>query len=278
MRPAGPAYIVLAHKRPDLVARLIGALESAPVGAHIDRKVDIAPFAAELADRPNVAFLPRHVCHWGSHGHVAASLEGLTWFLGAKASHAILITGQCYPLTSQTRIGRRLAELGDRSQFRLRPLPIEQWAPSGGYNRIDRHWFVLRGRLRTLKLLPRRAPRDLRPHGGGSYWCLSRKHVEYVLDYLARRPEVARFFRTVLVPDEMIFHTILASSPLAHELVSEQFNFTHFRPQAANPAILGVEDLGAARASGALFARKFEDHAVLDHLDALIQTDAAVVA
>lgn len=278
MVPASPAYIVLGHKRPDLLGRLVDALGAAPVGVHIDGKVDIAPFRAVLQGRPNVTFLPRHVCHWGAYGHVAGSLEGLKWFLGTDASHAVLLTVQCYPLTSQAQVRRRLAELGDRSQFRLRPFPIEQWGPTGGYNRIDHHWFVLRARMRSLKLLPRRIPYDLHPHGGGSYWCLSRKHVEYVLDYLDQHRLAASFFRTTLVPDEMIFHTILANSPMADEVVSERFNYSYFAPSAPNPIILGIDDLDAARASGALFGRKFEDHAVLDHLDGLIRADEAVLA
>lgn len=276
MRAANPAYIVLGHKRPDLLGRLVAALGPSPVGVHIDRKVDVTPFGAALRDQPDVTFLPRHVCHWGNYGHVAASLEGLKWFLTTDASHAVLLTAQCYPLTTQAHVRRRLAELGDHSQFRVRPFPIERWGPTGGYHRIDRYWFVLRSRLRRLKLTPRRLPDRLHPHGGGSYWCLSRRHVEYTLDYLARRPGVADFFKTTFVPDEMIFHTILGNSPLADELVREPFNYNYFALNSPNPIILGIEHLAAARASGALFARKFEDHAVLDQLDELIRTDEAL--
>ncbi|CAN7424665.1 hypothetical protein LJR225_002753 [Phenylobacterium sp. LjRoot225] len=278
MRPAHPAYIVLGHKRPDLFERLVAALGDAPVGAHIDRKADIAPFEAAVRNRPNVTFLPRHVCHWAGHGHVAGSLEGLKWFLATDASHAVLLTVQCYPLTPQAAVRRRLAELGDRSQFRVRSFPIEEWGPSGGYERIDGRWFVFRGRIRRLALTRRRLPDQLHPHGGGSYWCLSRKHVEYVLDYLARHRRVAAFFKTVLIPDEMIFHTILGNSPLADEVVRERFNYSSFAPHTPHPITLKIDDLAAARASGALFARKFEDHDVLDHLDDLIRADEAAFA
>jgi hypothetical protein len=277
MRPALPAYIVLGHKRPDLFARLVGALGPDPVSAHIDRKVDIAPFKAAVENTPGVTFLPRHLCHWGDYGHVASSLEGLKWFLTTDASHAVLLTVQCYPLVPQALIRRRLAELGDHSQLRILPFPIERWGPSGGYRRIDRHWITLRARPRGVKLLPRRLPYDLHPHGGGAYWCLSRKHVEHLLDYLELHRRAAGFFKTVLIPDEMIFHTILANSPMADEVVREPFNYSAFAPNSPNPIILKIGHLAAARASGALFARKFEDHAVLDHLDGLISQDQAAL-
>jgi hypothetical protein len=277
MRRAEPAYIVLGHKRPDLFERLVGALGPASIAAHIDGKVDITPFQAAVRDRPDVTFLPRHVCEWGNYGHVAGSLEGLRWFLTTDASHAVLLTVQCYPLVSQARVRARLDELGDRSQMRMTPFPFEKWGPSGGYVRIDRHWITVRARPRPVKILPRRLPYKLHPYGGGSYWCLSRKHVEYVLDYIDRQRWTTRFFRTVLIPDEMMFHTILGNSPLADEVMSDRFNYSFFVPNAPNPIILKLDDLAAARASGALFARKFEDHDVLDHLDELIRADQAVL-
>jgi hypothetical protein len=59
--------------------------------------------------------------------------------------------------------------------------------------------------------------------------------------------------------------------------MSDRFNYSFFVPNAPNPIILKLDDLAAARASGALFARKFEDHDVLDHLDELIRADQAVL-
>ena len=70
------AFVVSAYRSPRLLARLVAALDGRPCALHVDAKVDVAPFAAALAGRGTVALLPRHVCHWGLFGHVAASLEG----------------------------------------------------------------------------------------------------------------------------------------------------------------------------------------------------------
>jgi hypothetical protein len=259
-----PAYIVSAYKRPDLLHRLVHKLNDAQVAVHLDRKVDASQFGYL---GPQVEMLPRHPCNWGDFGHVAASLEGLRWFVGTTASHAILLTGQCYPLTGERGVRAKLAELGDRSQMRLLPVPRAEWGPSGGMNRIERHYFSFQGKLRSLTRLNARIPGGLQPYGGGGYWCMSRRDAEYVLDYVARAPEVVRFFRTALIPDEMFFHTILANSPHGEDIVREPFNFVRWRPRSPHPEILGDADLDDAMASGLAIARKFEDHAVLDRLD-----------
>ena len=93
-----------------------GELRPNPVAIHVDRKSGILPELTRVFEGcPEVTFLPRHVCHWGLFGHVAASLEGLKWFLGTPCDYAILLTGQCYPLKSQGEIARDLANLQGRS-------------------------------------------------------------------------------------------------------------------------------------------------------------------
>jgi hypothetical protein len=267
-----PAYLVLAHKRPDLLSRLLDALGAAPTTLHIDAKSDMA--LADFERRPNVTLARRRLCHWGLYGMVAASLDALPWFLAGDASHLILLSGQCYPLVSQTRVQQHLAGLGQRSQIRMRPFPIAPWGPAGGYERIQHHYFASRRtRPRRLTLWPRRMPRGLHPHGGSAFWCLSRSHAAYVLKYLDDHPAVARFYRTTFIPDEMMLQTILANSPHAVEVVSTPLNYSRFKPNHANPEILGIEDLAAAKASGALFCRKFEAHEVLDRIDAMIREE-----
>jgi hypothetical protein len=267
--PAKASYIILAHQRPDLLARLVGALGESPIAVHIDAKSDMS--LGEIERRANVTLLPRRRCHWGLYDGLAVTVAALPWFLNSDSSHLIALSGQCYPLASQRAIGRRMAELGERSQIRAFPFPIEKWGEAGGYERITRHYFPSgRTRPRSLRLLPRRLPAGLHPHGGSAYWSLSRKHVAYIAEFLEKNPQVARFFRTTFAPDEMMFQTILANSPYAAEIVNQPTNYSTFKPNRANPEILQFDDLAAALGSGALFARKFEDHAVLDRLEEML--------
>lgn len=278
MGPVKPAYIISAYRRPDLLARLVRVLEDAPIAIHVDRKSDIFPeVQSRLTDAAPVTFLNRHVCHWGLFGHVRASLEGMAWFLKTDADYAILLTGQCYPLKTRREIEQDLGDLNGRSILETAAFPKAEWAGwnRGGFRRLDRYYFQLGPRLCAMKLWHRKIPGGLHPHGGSGYWCLSRAAVEYVLSYVRSHPEISRFFSTTLIPDEMFFQTILANSPLRDDIVSALIHYTDWSQGGRSPAVLETEMLPAAMASGAWFARKFEDLAVMDQVDVLRERHAA---
>ena len=267
----GPAYIISAYKRPDLLFRLVSALGDAPTAIHVDRR---SPIFYEVHERlgglDHIELLQRHVCKWGRFGHVRASLKGLRWLRQTDCSHAILLTGQCYPLVSKAEIARELRDLGQRSRIRMQPFPLPQWANErGGYDRVERIYFQLWG-SETMRFLPRvrrRVPRGLHPWGGGGYWCMSRRHADHVLDTVDRVPGLRRFFERTLIPDETFFHTILGNSEHAGEIENEKTHFIKWVPVSPSPKTLQVQDLAEAFASRAWFGRKFDDEAVLDAID-----------
>ena len=269
-----PAFIISAYHRPDLLARLVEALRPHPVAIHIDKKSDIRPnVERRLGSGPGVTFLPRHICHWGLFGHVEASLEGLRWFLGTPCDYAILLTGQCYPLKPLTDIGRDLADLDGRSILEHAAFPKPEWLlhDEGGYRRL-RSFYVklpLRQAPKPIKLWDRHVPGGLHPYGGSSYWCLSRACAATVMREVERNPGLVRFFRRTLIPDEMFFQTLLANSPHRDDLIDARIHYLDFSAGGSNPAIIQDKALAAAMASGAWFARKFEDPAVLDRVDIL---------
>ena len=269
------AYIISAYHRPDLLFRLVDALGDAPVAVHIDRKSDIGPAVwARAGAYPNVTLLPRHVCYWGLFGHVAASLEGLKWFATTTADYAVLLTGQCYPIKTQAAIRLAANGLNGCSMIECSDFPKAEWlaGDDGGYRRIDRFYvkWPRRIRPRAISLWRRQLPYQLHPAGGSSYWCLSREAVEYCLQFIATHPRFTRFCKSVFVPDEMFFQTILGNSPLRDRLVDKLMHYTDWSRGGASPAVLGLAELPAAMASGKWFARKFEDLAVLDAIDGTI--------
>jgi hypothetical protein len=166
-----------------------------------------------------------------------------------------------------------LTELDGRSVIEIEAFPKAAWMKYdyGGYKRLDRFFFKFGKRVwpRSIKLWKRKPPLHLHPHGGSSYWCLSRACIEHVVTFLHANPKVKWFFSTTFVPDEMFFQTILANSSHKAELVDAPTHYTHWRHGSANPTVLTADMVPAAMASGAWFARKFEDPAVLDLVDAL---------
>ena len=294
-----PAYIISAYKRPDLLVRLVDSLAPNPVAIHVDKKSSIFEgLQKSLASYSNVTFLPRHTCYWGLFGHVQASIEGMKWFAGTGCDYAILLTGQCYPLKSNSDIALALDELQGKSVIETLRFPLERWGNDyGGYKRLDRFYFsvdhplykkvrafdmlsravgqdeMLR-QVRYVRLWRRRPPLGLHPYGGSGYWCLSRKCVEHVLEYLSAHPAVIRYFSTTFVPDEMFFQTLLSNSPHKNDLISEPIHYMDWSLKKSNPAVLGKDDVPAAIASGAWFGRKFEDIDALDAIDAVRKSTA----
>jgi hypothetical protein len=280
------AYIVSAYKLPEQLGRLVRRLAGPDVtfAVHVDRKSDSAIYDAmrrAVADVPGVHFLPRHRSFWAGFGHVRTTLKGIDHLIasGDPFDYAILLTGQDYPLVPPAAIAETLAASAGRSFMNWFPVPSSWWDGRGGLDRFERLHVVWRRSLHVPLPWRRRIPGGLAPYGGSAYWCLTRAAVEYVHRYVHAHPEYVRFFRTVYVPDELFFQTILLNSPLRSTIVDDDLRFLDWNRRPA-PAVLGVQDLDAMLASGKLFARKFDvtvDGRVLDALDRHIELAAGRV-
>jgi hypothetical protein len=303
------AYIVLAYKLPEQVARMIGRLSHprARFYVHVDRKVDIRPFRSalrNLSPKPELYWLRREACWWGYFGIVQAAVNGLKAI--AKSSDfdfAILLSNQCYPIKPAAYIHRFLGAHIGESCIEQFPFPVYMWPPDGGFRKIQNYHFRFLGgnwrhppgysplRLRRRVLgwlfalrfpLPRRFPYGLKPHGGSTWgWCLSREAVVYTVDFLRRRPDVLRFFRYAHFPDELFLNTIIASAPLSRKAHHTRLTYIDWRDPGSNhPAILTSKDIETFWRTDFLFARKFDsqqDAAVLDLIDERMLATAKAV-
>jgi hypothetical protein len=279
-------YIVSAYKLPEQLVRLVRRLGDDPAAdffIHVDRKTDDATFrrmSVDLGPFPNVHLLERHRCYYGGFGHVEATTKAINEILRRRVrfDHAILLTGQDYPIRSNSEIKDFFRRNSRQSFMEYFPLPNAEWK-SGGTDRVD-YWHLRFGRRyyripgRSLVGFKRRFP-SLRLFGGSAYWCLSRECIEYIYGFLRQHRSYARFFKYVNVPEELFFHTIVLNSHLRQHIVNDDLRYLEWRkPETAGgPAILRKHDLDKILQSQKLFARKFdvtEDAEVLDMIDARI--------
>ena len=270
------AYLVLCHRLPAQVARLVRALDVPGVAffIHLDRNAGnsaLRRLRHELSGLDNVRFVPRRRVSWASWSVVAATLDCLHEVerTGADPAQTVLLTGQDYPIQPAEQIAGEAVANPGAAYIRHRPLPIPEWGPQGGLERVER--LHLRAGRRRLVALParHRLPGGLRAHGGSQLWSLGRPHTRYVLDTVRRRPDVVRFFRRTAFPDETFFQTILASSPLNDTLVNDNRRYIRWTG-GASPETLRLADLAELRRSPALFARKLDasvDESLLDAID-----------
>ncbi len=303
------AYLILAHRYPDQLARLIASLilpqaaQSAGDKAfiHIDKRIDPALYQDALqrqglSEGADYEFiLDRVVTAWGDFSLVQATLN-LIRSCTASASgydNLSLLSGQDYPLTSAFERKRRLADVPQSEHLSWFTLPREGWALGGGLDRIRKyHNPGLRERIRTsglpggrylgagiafaLSLVPRSraVPGDLTVYGGWQWWTLTSACAQYTLNYIDENPNLVRYFRYSMIPDELFFQTIILNSPFQRRVTGDYLRYVQWngiKPHEFEPG-----DLPALVSAGetCLFARKFDaqqagTRVLLDELDAL---------
>lgn len=278
------AYIVLAHKLPKQLVRLVKKLntESTSFLVHIDKKTDRETYqrmVKPLRDYDNVHLLKRHVCNWGAFGHLQATLEGIREALALRPQfdYLILLSGQDYPIKSNEYI-QKFFDAGNRQSYiEYFPLPSEIWKnENGGMDRINFWHLYFLGR--PHKVFPRfyqtqrKLLRDYDVFGGSSYWCLARDCVEYVNDHLERDSSFVKFWKYAAIPDEMFFQTILVNSHLRSRLINNNLRYIVWS-NSPHPVLLSTKDYEQLIHSDKLFARKFDatvDAEILDLIDQVI--------
>lgn len=273
--------VVLAHKAPGQVARLVERLAPAPVLLHVDARATPGVWDAMAGARAdNLLLLPRHASPWASWGLVEATLKGAGAALELKGwSHLLLLSGQDYPLRSSAAIASFLDDHAASSFLPSWPLPSPLWGPRGGLERISDLNFGVAGR-RVRIPWRRRVPAGLKPTGGSMYWALTRPAVQALVAASRERPEWLAFVRGSWIPDELWVPSVLHSVAPAPALINENLTFIRWsNPGAAHPDTLGFDDTEALAAAACgrsdvggssrakLFARKLDAERSPDLLD-----------
>jgi hypothetical protein len=284
-------YIVLSHRNPEQVLRLVRALREGPTarvlvrhdprGQRLDANEIEAAGGEAVED--GIAF------EWAGWPHVEVILGCLR---EALARHdpdwALILSGQDYPLRPLADIEAELeAGLLDGRVGAVRE--VERRRPAAGEDE-----FYLRARYRHYTR-PRALPdlphalrpviyaRELPPLVGvrrvapapvplvfSSDWLtLGRRAIATVLA-AADNGRLMRYFRRVAVPSESLFASVLLNNE-SLTIERDHRRLADFAHEGApHPELLTSADYDRLLASGADFARKFDatvDSHVLDLLD-----------
>ena len=287
------AFLLLAHEHPALCARLVSRLleDGDGVFLHLDAKCDdqFRPeFEAQLGPVPEqVHWVDRVAVDWGGWSMVEATLSGLRAIRTAQGTdrfdYVYLLSGADYPTQSLASLRAYLQRNPDRDFIEHKPADTVPWV-AGGFQReryLYRHWLSWRKHPRLFSLntevqkrlgLKRRFPEGLTPHIGSQWWVLRWSTCEQVLDTLAARPALERFFRSTVVPDELFFQTLVASLNPAEAVEDRHLTLYEFTEEGV-PVVYydGHEDLLAKQPF--FFARKLSPRALelRDSLDTITQ-------
>ncbi len=304
------AYLITSYTLPTQVLRLArtlrrGSPEALIVLHHDDRRCGVDARALDALGVRRVE--PPSPVAWGESSQLEMVLRCLRWLLQrSHFSWVVLLSGQDYPIRPVPDIERSLAASGVdafiEAQRVERPalsrrVPVDEFAlryyyrwqklSSGAPRRRllataarARPLFAVRGMPSGTWVGVRALRTPFRPgfecHRGSDWFTLSRRAVG-ALDQLVRaQPHVLDHYRRTLIPTESFVQTVLANER-AMRIRDDHRRFTVWQVGAGRPRVLGFADLPEMLASGADFARKFDetlDRTVLDEIDRRVHAAA----
>lgn len=278
------AFLISAYRDPAHLARLVSSLEGdARFFVHIDARVDDAPFRAALPG--SVTFVKRHRVSWGGWEQVEYQREMLEAALrsGEDFSHLVCLSGQDYPLWSNSHIHQFFEENKDREIIagynitrgdnaaqlrkvtRIHPFRDLAWKSQWWRNKaivLSRHTLSLFGVRRKPRVEIDGRECDI--FFGSDYWAITPACARHVVSVLRGQPAVSRYFRTTFVPSEMCLQTIIFNSPFASRAMLTEGHYPgltsltplHYINYGASIKILTESDWDILQRSGKMFCRK----------------------
>ncbi|MDF0599664.1 DUF5928 domain-containing protein [Psychromarinibacter sp. C21-152] len=221
------AFILLCHKDPKAVVAQAQRLTAMGdyISIHFDARARPEQFEeirAALKDNPSVAFAARRIkCGWGEWSLVEATLQAVMAAVEKfpRATHFYMLSGDCMAIKS-AEYAHAFLDAEDVDYIESFDFFESDWIKTGmkGDRLHYRHFFNERRHkllfyanhgLQKRLGLRREVPQDIRVMIGSQWWCLRRRTIEWILDFVRARPDVVRFFRTTWIPDETFFQTLV---------------------------------------------------------------------
>ncbi len=273
-------FLIAAHKDAGQLNALIQQLRDPDflVYVHLDRKSAIDP--GDL--HPNARLVEERVdVRWGGFSQVQATLNSLRQILLEQAAFdkVIFLSAQDFPLLPNALLKRELARVRERELIETTPIGPDGWNVAFRYQffyregggRLARLGCGLANALLRVTRQRRRMPDGLAPHGGSSWWALSRGCVAEVLRLAQAHPRFLRLCRSAQCPDELFFQTLVMHSPYAPRVLSDNYRYVQWPAQGArNPKVLDSADFERIRASNAHFCRKLDSEASAELMQRLV--------
>jgi hypothetical protein len=242
------AFIILAHRDPDNVARLaerVGAT-GATVAVHYDRKASGADFAAlhsRLAGSPNIVFAERVDVTWGQWSIVRATLNAIAALEATKIDfdYVHLMSGMDYPIrpiewfdafltryagtefVEAVNIRERSWVRGGLEHERYQYLHVHNWQIER--EKFERHWKRQRKGKQHRGFLD-----GLDPYLGAQWWTLTWASCLGALRW-SEDAAVVRYFQAVWIPDEMFFQTYVGNHVAPDRIAELTLTLYQFDPE-----------------------------------------------
>lgn len=272
------AYILLCHKDPDgIIAQARRLTEAGDcLSIHFDARApreDFDKIRSALASNPSVTFAARRLkCGWGEWSLVGATLLAVRAAVDAfpRATHFYMLSGDCMPIKT-AEFAHDFLDREEVDYIEAVDFFASDWIKTGIKEErlIYRHYFNERTHKRLFYTsmdvqkrlgLTRKVPADIQMQIGSQWWCLRRRTVEWLLDFIDKRPDVLRFFQTTWIPDETFFQTLVRHLVPEHEIRTRTLTFLVFTDYGM-PVSFYNDNYDLLVSQDYLFARKISPDA-----------------
>lgn len=292
------AYLIMAHNNIYILEKLIQLLdyEKNDIYIHIDKKVQKFDFKKikKLVCKSNIFFTERIDVRWGDYSQVEAILTLLK-----KANHINkenknawggyayyhLLSGVDLPLRPQEEIHEILSKTPDREYIHFAPKTscekilyrykyryfytkyLKEKSPKKLLYKIGR----LNVLLQRILGMDRLAGKQILLKYGSEWFSITNNLVEYIL---SKEDWIKKTYINTLIPDESFIQTIVYNSKFYHNVYIQEKDTTEdYRAclryidwTRGNPYVWSLSDYKDLMKSEYLFARKFEDKALVDKI------------
>ncbi|MVN23444.1 beta-1,6-N-acetylglucosaminyltransferase [Mucilaginibacter arboris] len=285
------AYIIIAHKNPEQLLRLIKILDDgcSVFFVHIDKRVSINHFTALKSLGSKVNLVKRVYSDWGAFGLVQCTLNAMIAIKESAMAfnRIILLSGQDYPIKSNDYINNYFQKTPYSIFFEYWPLPnYNKWPKNkGGMYRVNKYFFgfnfyqmffskLLNFISNFFPALKRKIPGKMKPFAGSQWWIIDMYALDYILNFVKKYPIYTSFHKHTFASDELFFQMILLNSKdekLLSSIENDNKRFIKWKSASkSHPETIDRSDLNDIVNSPAFFARKFDlnyDSNILDLID-----------
>lgn len=287
------AYMIIAHRQFDLLAKLITALddERNDIFVHIDAKVrdfDFEKFKV-LPKRSRIYFTPRIGVTWGDFSQVKCELILLAEVdkmqkSGRAYDYVHLISGADLPIKSNNQIHAFFKENNGLQFVHF----TDDKATKESENRIRYYHLFRRRRNLFTKILAQIALRvqmlcgvnrlknkNIKVQKGCNWFSITGAFAAYIAQ--ASKP-LEKIFRFSYCGDEVFVQTALVNSPFADDIYMKNCGNNHLACarlidwQRGNPYVFKMQDFDLIKNSPAMFARKFDMDVDSEIIDKVLQS------
>lgn len=287
------AFMIIAHRQFDLLAKLITALddERNDIFVHIDAKVrdfDFEKFKV-LPKRSRIYFTPRIGVTWGDFSQVKCELILLAEVdkmqkSGRAYDYVHLISGADLPIKSNNQIHAFFKENNGLQFVHF----TDDKATKESENRIRYYHLFRRRRNLFTKILAQIALRvqmlcgvnrlknkNIKVQKGCNWFSITGAFAAYIAQ--ASKP-LEKIFRFSYCGDEVFVQTALVNSPFADDIYMKNCGNNHLACarlidwQRGNPYVFKMQDFDLIKNSPAMFARKFDMDVDSEIIDKVLQS------